>query len=236
VNEVMWTLMLTAGGAGIVHTLLGPDHYAPLIALSRAKGWSLGKTLGVTLCCGAGHLLGSMVLAVIALLAFDALDLLKAFEQHRGSVAAYLMLGGGVAYAVWALRRLVRARADSHVAARTPAMTSSCASGRADAQVYSSAVSQAAWSAGTWLLFLLFVLGPCEPLIPLILAGAAVTVWGAVAVAAIFSLATLGTMSAVVFLGAFGLRSLRWAWMTRYGHVSAGVVMAACGMGMLLGM
>lgn len=33
-------LLLTALTTGVVHTLLGPDHTVPLIALARDRNWS----------------------------------------------------------------------------------------------------------------------------------------------------------------------------------------------------
>ena len=41
-------LLSTAAILGIVHTILGPDHYVPFVAMGRARGWSLGRTLGIT--------------------------------------------------------------------------------------------------------------------------------------------------------------------------------------------
>ncbi|MDB4582328.1 hypothetical protein N9164_04185 [Draconibacterium sp.] len=61
-------LILTAASLGFVHTVLGPDHYIPFIALSKARNWSLPKTLGVTALCGIGHVLGSIAIGLIGVL------------------------------------------------------------------------------------------------------------------------------------------------------------------------
>ena len=34
------SLLAAAFGVGVVHTLLGPDHYLPFIMLAKARGWS----------------------------------------------------------------------------------------------------------------------------------------------------------------------------------------------------
>src|SRR3990172_6947200 len=60
-------LLLLAGTAaviGLVHTLLGPDHYLPFIVISKSGQWSLKKTATVTLLCGVGHVLGSVALGL----------------------------------------------------------------------------------------------------------------------------------------------------------------------------
>lgn len=51
----VWLLAASAAGIGFVHTLLGPDHYIPFVAMSRAGGWSLRKTALITSLCGLGR-------------------------------------------------------------------------------------------------------------------------------------------------------------------------------------
>ena len=55
-------LIISAASVAFVHTMLGPDHYVPFIAMAKARDWSLSKTLRVVLLCGSGHLFGSIVL------------------------------------------------------------------------------------------------------------------------------------------------------------------------------
>ena len=43
-NQESTLLLWTAASIGFVHTLLGPDHYLPFVAMSRAGGWSARKT------------------------------------------------------------------------------------------------------------------------------------------------------------------------------------------------
>ena len=44
-SELIW-MVLAAAALGVVHTLLGPDHYLPFIFLSRARGWSAASQPG----------------------------------------------------------------------------------------------------------------------------------------------------------------------------------------------
>jgi hypothetical protein len=50
-------------------------------------------------------------------------------------------------------------------------------------------------------------------------------------VTAVFALATLGTMSAVVMAGHMGLERLPLARLERYTHALAGLAIACCGLG-----
>ena len=82
-----------------------------------------------------------------------------------------------------------------------------------------------------WSLFVIFVLGPCEPLIPLLMIPAATMGAGAVvAVTAAFAFVTVGTMLALVWLGYHGLQMRRLGWLEQHGHVAAGLAIAASGL------
>ncbi|MFM8705753.1 MAG: hypothetical protein ACKOHG_18240, partial [Planctomycetia bacterium] len=82
-------LCLSAFSVGVIHTLLGPDHYLPFVAMSKAGGWTARKTLGVTIACGLGHVAGSVVIGIVGLLLGIAVMKLEAFEALRGDMAAW---------------------------------------------------------------------------------------------------------------------------------------------------
>ena len=52
---------------GFTHTLTGPDHYLPFVAMSRIGRWSLSKTVAITIACGIGHVAGSVVLGMLGI-------------------------------------------------------------------------------------------------------------------------------------------------------------------------
>lgn len=111
------SLLALAGTAltiGVTHTVLGPDHYLPFVALSASRGWSRTRTLVITGLCGVGHVLGSVVLGAVGLLAGVVLGKLEAFEAVRGDLAATLLLAFGVAYMLWGLWRYWRPAGHHH--------------------------------------------------------------------------------------------------------------------------
>ena len=82
-----------------------------------------------------------------------------------------------------------------------------------------------------WGLFVVFALGPCEALIPLLMAPAWLhEPWWVVAVVAVFGLATLATMLITVTVGTLGLRQLRATTLERWTHPLAGLSIAASGL------
>ena len=113
-NAEIGLLVLTAVSIGSVHTLLGPDHYLPFVAMSAARGWSRRRTLWITALCGAGHVLGSVVIGAIGIGIGISVSRLEWFEGLRGDVAAWLLTGFGFAYMAWGLKKAWRSRPHSH--------------------------------------------------------------------------------------------------------------------------
>ena len=218
----------TAATIGFVHTVLGPDHYLPFIVLSKARGWSSRKTALVTALCGLGHVLSSVVIGLIGILVGVALFRLEAIESVRGEVAAWLLMSFGFAYFVWGLHRAFRNKTHEHSHVHADGIVHSHTHGHAGDHAHvHDAKSQ---SVTPWILFLIFVFGPCEPLIPILMFPAARgSVLHAAAIAGIFAVATIGTMLTVVMATYFGLSKVRVAAMERYSHALAGFALFASG-------
>ena len=90
------TLLLgTAATVAFVHTVLGPDHYVPFVAMASSGRWSITKTTVITILCGIGHILGSVVLAGIGVAIGLAVGRLKVIDSVRGEITAWLLMGFG---------------------------------------------------------------------------------------------------------------------------------------------
>jgi len=80
------------------------------------------------------------------------------------------------------------------------------------------------------MLFVVFVLGPCEPLIPLLMYPAATdSLTGVLLVTAVFGVVTMLTLLAAVIAVSLGIRKFRLAGLERFGHAIAGSSIALCG-------
>ena len=91
-------LLVTAASIAFLHTILGPDHYLVFTAMGKARSWSLGKTLRITLVCGLGHVLGSVVIGIAGILLGAQLASLVEFESVRGNLAGWALLAFGLMY------------------------------------------------------------------------------------------------------------------------------------------
>lgn len=240
-------LCATAAGLGVVHTLFGPDHYLPFVAMSRAGRWSLARTVTVTLLCGAAHVLSSVVLGAIGIAVGIAVFKLETIEAARGAIAGWLLLAFGLAYFVWGARRAIRNRPHAHAHVHDDGTVHRHAHRHthSHAHVHSppcQPVEEAPAGAGSgrmtpWVLFLIFVFGPCEPLIPLLMYPAAMSsTWGVGLVTLVFGAATLATMTTVVVLACLGAKRITLGRFQRYGHATAGLLVVGCGAAILMGL
>jgi hypothetical protein len=92
-NEI-WILAGTAVGLGCFHTLVGPDHYLPFIAMAKARSWPLKKTLTIAFLSGLGHVLSSVMLGFLGLALGIAVGKLNVAESWRGNAASWLFSSG----------------------------------------------------------------------------------------------------------------------------------------------
>lgn len=237
------TLLLgaTAAFVGFVHALAGPDHYLPFITLARARRWSARRTAGMTLACGSAHVAGSILLASLGVAFGWTLGGLERFDAWRGPLAAWLLIGFGLAYLAWGIRRAVRHRPHSHWHSHADGSIHSHEHAHVGdhAHLHEPSAARTGLMAKItpWALFLIFILGPCEPLIPMLMVPAASRDWiGIVLIAAAFALATLVTMTSVVLAGRAGAASLPAGSWQRWSHAAAGVVIAACGLAIHFGL
>lgn len=237
-------LGVTAGTVGLIHTLLGPDHYVPFIVLGRARQWSFRRTAWVTLACGGAHVGSSIVLGLLGIALGMAIEHLTHVETIRGSFASWGLIAVGLVYGAWGLHRALRG--ERHVHVHPEPLLHAHPHDHAhqhshghdhphDHQRHEHDHRQDWRTLTPWVLFVVFVLGPCEPLIPLVMVPAAAgSAIGVALVAGVFAVATLLAMLAAVAIGRLGLDLVPLGRLERYTHALAGAAILVSGMGIKL--
>ena len=223
-------LLITAASIGFFHTLFGPDHYLPFIVMAKSGRWSMRKAAIITFCCGSGHVLSSVVLGLIGVACGIAVKNLVEVESYRGDIAAWALIAFGFTYFAWGVRQAIRNKPHQHLHTHKtgPAHEHTHSHNADHVHVHAEEGSR---NITPWVLFIIFVFGPCEPLIPLLMYPAAQgSLWGLAAVTAVFGAATLTTMMTIVLVSAFGISLVPVSWLARYTHALAGATIFACGM------
>jgi len=201
-------LAVSALTIGTLHTLAGPDHYLPFVAMSKTRGWSMWKTINIVVVCGLGHVMSSVLIGFVGIAAGIALSRVEWLEGFRGDLAAWLLFAFGISYMLWGIYRLAFRQSHGHN-------------------------HNQAWSEKKqmtfWILFTIFVFGPCEPLIPLLMYPASNHNYMVVAgVALLFALSTIATMIGIVVVLLKGISIIRLHAIEKYQHVLAGGTVALC--------
>ena len=224
-------ITITAASIGLFHTLLGPDHYLPFIVMARARKWSLVKTTFITILCGIGHVLSSIVLGIIGIALGVSINKLGAIESYRGGIAAWLLIAFGTGYFVWGVFLARRNRSHKHWHAHgdvsMPIHKHKHKHSKDQLHVHKGEKTK---NLTPWILFIIFVFGPCEPLIPLLIYPAVrSSTFGLALVTGVFGVVTIATMLSIVILLSLGANLLPMGRLERYTHALAGAMICFCG-------
>ena len=226
-NE-LFVLVAAGASIGFIHTLFGPDHYLPFIVMARTRRWSMLKTALVTFFCGVGHVAGSVVLGFVGISFGFALDNLIVFESLRGELAAWSLIAFGLLYFIWGLRRAAKGRTHTHFHRHEDGFVHKHNHSHAD---HMHLHSDGEGNITPWILFTIFVLGPCEPLIPILIYPAAKSsLAGVFWVSLAFGAVTVFTMCTIVLAAAFGASFIKLGRFERYSHSMAGATICISGL------
>jgi ABC-type nickel/cobalt efflux system permease component RcnA len=219
----------TAVTIGFIHTLVGPDHYLPFIVMGEARKWTIRKTLFITFLCGIGHVLSSVLLGFVGIAAGISLSKLEFFESFRGNIAAWLLIAFGLVYMLISLRSLYRKKKHVHAHHHTDGTDHEHEHGHFSGHSHIHLEDRK--NVTPWILFLIFVLGPCEPLIPIVMYPAAENnIAGVVLVSLLFSVVTVATMMSVVLAFRLGLSHINLRPLERYVNIIAGATILVSGL------
>jgi len=207
--QEMLILAITSLSLGFIHTLIGPDHYIPFIAMAKAGKWQLRKTIIITLLCGIGHILSSVLLGIIGIALGIAVTRLTAIEYLRGEIAGWFLLIFGLIYFLFGIYIALKNSHHEH---------------------FTINKNNKKANLTPWILFTIFVFGPCEPLIPLVMYPAAKgSILGLLLVTGIFGITTIATMLAIVIIASLGVNLMPMEKFERYMHALAGLAILLCG-------
>lgn len=201
-----------AVSVAIGHTISGPDHYLPFIIIAKNRGYSMLRTMAWTLLCGIGHVGSALLIALVFMYASHLLSEsnMEWLNENRGDLAAWALIGFGAAYLIYSLRRSWLHRHHSH-------------------QHGQELIERNNGNITLWIIFIIFVLGPCEALLPILAPAAALGAGCVALVTLVFSICTIATMMLTVALGVKGLTLLRFHWLEHHSGEVAGATIMLCG-------
>jgi len=183
----------------------------------------------ITFLCGIGHVGSSVILGLVGIAVGISVTRLVSVESFRGNIAAWLFIAFGLVYMIISIRNLIKKKKHSH------------AHFHIDGEKHyhehdhhhdhSHIHEEETVNTTPWVLFLIFVFGPCEPLIPILMYPAAKNnVSGAVIVSVLFSIVTIATMMSIVLAFKLGLNKINLKPIEKYSHLIAGAMIFFSGL------
>ncbi len=226
------SLIILLGSAitiGFFHTLLGPDHFIPFILLSKSRNWSFSRTIWITICCGMGHVGSSIILGLAGVFFGWSLNHISILENSRGNVAAWLLIAFGTVYMIWGFIKALKNKPHTHWHTHMEGIVHKHEHLHRGSHVHVHEREKRG-NFTPWILFLIFIFGPCEPLIPLLLYPAAKgSTFGLILVIIVFSITTILTMLGIVLLSTFGIKLIYLGRYEKFSHAIAGASILLCG-------
>jgi nickel/cobalt exporter len=253
-------LLVTAASVGFIHTVTGPDHYVPFVVIARARKWSTAKTSLITLLCGIGHVGSSVVLGSLGIALGVVLSRIQGIESFRGNLAAWAFVFLGLGYMLWGIYRAIQNKPHrhfhyhtgeeahkhehshelnhDHVHENMHELNHDHVHEHTQEQNHDHAHGkEKIINLTPWVLVLIFVLGPCEVLIPILMYPAAEHgTRGIVLVSVVFAIATIATMLTIVNLLTAGFNKIPFGKLERWTHAIAGATILLSGIAILLGL
>jgi ABC-type nickel/cobalt efflux system permease component RcnA len=221
---------------GIIHTIIGPDHYLPFIVMSKARNWSQSKTCKITVLCGLGHVGSSILLGVLAIVFGASLLTVLGIDSFRGELAAWALVFFGMTYLVWSLRKELKNKTHTHEHLHSDGSEHVHEHKHLHEHGHVHKTNSKK-KMTPWVLFTIFVLGPCEPLIVLMMYPAIVSdIMGLLLVVLAFSATTIVVMLVTVLGALKGLTFLPLTKIEPHTNSIAGATIALCGVAILFGL
>lgn len=224
-------LISTAASLAVFHTAIGIDHYIPFVAMSKSNKWSFRKTMLIVSICGLGHVLSSVILGLIGIWLGSQLSFLVNIEDIRGELAKWFLIAFGAIYTLWGIRNAIKNKPHRHILTDGNEVWHGHSHKLYKEESIDAHVEKSVISRSFWPLFILLVLGPCEPLIPLIMYPATDTgMFGVITVAVVFSVCTIATMLFCTIIVLKGVNMIPMKKIERYSHALAGFAVLMCGL------
>jgi ABC-type nickel/cobalt efflux system permease component RcnA len=221
---------------GVIHTIIGPDHYLPFIVMAKARSWSNPKTCRITILCGLGHVGSSILLGAVAIFFGASLLAVMGIDSFRGELAAWALVFFGITYLVWSLRKELKNKTHTHEHIHSNGSEHEHEHKHVHEHGHVHKVNSKK-NMTPWILFTIFVLGPCEPLIVLMMYPAIISdIVGLFLVILAFSVTTILIMLIMVLGALKGLSFLPLSKIEPHSNSIAGATIALCGVAIIFGL
>jgi hypothetical protein len=203
---------------GILHTMV-PDHWVPITLIARQRKWSKGQTARAALQAGTGHVVTTLIIAMVVWIA--GVVVATRFGSLVDTLSSLALIGFGLWIAIGAWREMHHEHGHYHGDVFHP---------------HEHDEDDESHSHGSKRTALLLILGS-SPMIEGIPAFFAASKYGIsliIPMAVLFALSTIATYVILCVYSTALLRSMKFAAFEKYGEVLSGAFIALVGAVFLL--
>jgi nickel/cobalt exporter len=207
----MYQIFIGSLVLSLIHALI-PNHWIPLIAVSKTEKWTQGQTLWATVITGFAHTVSTITIGIIVgLIGYK----LSSSYKIISNVAAPVILSGiGIIYI---LLDFMGTHQHSH-------------SGDQDhTQIYSSGSGKSKWYTILISLSVAMFLTPCIEIEAYYFQAGTIGWTGIFIVSAVYLLITLVVMLLLVYLGLKGIQTFNMHFLEHHEKSITGIVLTALG-------
>jgi sulfite exporter TauE/SafE len=177
----------------------------------------------ITFLCGMGHVLSSVLLGLVGIAIGISVNKLVAAESFRGNIAGWLFIAFGLVYMIISIRNLYKKRKHTHSHFHLGGNKHTHVHNHQEEHLHVHETDVVKTT--PWILFIIFVFGPCEPLIPILMYPAAENnISGTILVSMLFSIVTIVTMMTIVLSFQLGLNKINLRPLEKYSNLIAGTM------------
>jgi ABC-type nickel/cobalt efflux system permease component RcnA len=93
-------LVGAVAAVGVLHTMV-PDHWVPITLIARQRGWSRAETINAAIKAGTGHVLSTLLIALVVWFAGVAMAARFGHYVDLASSIALIAFGGWIGISAW---------------------------------------------------------------------------------------------------------------------------------------
>ncbi len=188
----------------IVHASI-PNHWIPLIALSKAEKWNEKSTLGITAIAGFAHTLSTIVIGIIV--GFFGYKLSGSYSFIVGVIAPSILILLGIIYLILSIRGNKHHHHDIHI----------------------DDVKKKTTAAIIFTLTISMFFSPCLEIEAYFFVASKLGWEGIIAVSVIYTFITIAGMLLLVWLGMKGVRKIKSHFLEHHEKTITGILLVILG-------
>ncbi len=204
----MYQIFIGSLVLSLIHALI-PNHWIPLIAISKTEKWTQRQTLWATAITGFAHTF--ITLIVCLCLGIFGYNLSASYNFVTSVAAPVILIGLGVIYVILDLRSTHHHHEHEH----TPTLTDKAGKSK--------------WRAILTSLSIAMFLTPCIEIEAYYFQAGTIGWMGIVIVSAVYLLITLIVMLLLVYLGIKGIQTFNSHYLEHHEKGITGIVLIALG-------